>query len=114
MGAVGTEVRWSCKKTRAGTTKVSYYIHCGLCNAQVFYNTWNEAWGYTLPEAEAMGLTLIKLDSARKDELLRALGLERVPGPPRGMFPPMPPPMPPPHYRPGPAPRRPGKSKKKN
>jgi hypothetical protein len=106
IGAVGIEVKWSCKRTPKGI-KTSFYYGCGLCKAQTFLNTWNEAWGFTLPQAEAMGMVLIGLDSTHKDELLRELGLERAAPPPMHM--PPPPPPPPPPYRPGP--RRPGKKK---
>jgi hypothetical protein len=103
IGAIGIEVRWSCKKTKSGDKKTSYYLGCGLCKAQLFLNTWDESWGFTLPVAESMGMTLIGLNSARKDQLLRELGLERA-------APPVPPfagPPPPPPYQP--RPRRPGK-----
>ena len=94
VGAVGIEVKWSCKKTPKGI-KVSFYFGCGLCKTQVFLNTWREEWGFTLPQAEAVGMTLIDIDTMRKDELLKELGLQRVSNP--QAVPPFVPPLP---YRP--------------
>jgi len=76
IGAVGIEVKWSCKK-KPGGIRTSYYYGCGICKSQIFLNTWEESWGFTLPEAEAMGMTLIDLNRTRKDELLAELGLQR-------------------------------------
>jgi hypothetical protein len=95
VGAVGIEVKWSCKKTAKGI-KTSYYFGCGICKSQIFLNTWDEAWGFTLPQAEAMGMTLIDLNSTKKDALLKELGLQRAPlpgppGVPPGFRPPPPP-----------------------
>jgi hypothetical protein len=90
VGMVGIEVKWSCKKNSRGI-KTSYYFGCGICKSQIFLNTWEESWGYTLPQAEAMGMTLIDLNSTRKDQLLKELGLQRAPQqPPPGFRPPAP------------------------
>lgn len=98
IGPVGIEVRWSCKKNAKGI-RTSYYFGCGLCKSQIFLNSWRVEWGFTLPQAEAMGLMLIGVDAQRKDEILKDLGLQRAapprqPGTPVGAFGP-PPPMPP-------------------
>ncbi len=80
IGAVGIEVKWSYKKTPKGN-RLSFYYGCGLCRSQTFLNTWEDAWGFTLPQAESMGMTLIGLNAQRKDELLADLGLQRAPAP---------------------------------
>ena len=77
-----------------GKTRHSFF--CPMCNTRTFLNNWEPEHSFrTIVWAESQGLHCMGITQRRKDELLKELGLERMPGRPPGF------PMPPPPSGPG-------------
>lgn len=47
-----------------------YYTLCPTCMTRSFLNTWEDGWGYTLAEVEAMGARAPSVPPQRRLELL--------------------------------------------